>query len=96
MTRTFTSTKITTIPNIISNLHLTNMSGAFLSCASLADISSLSNLDISQVSSFSALFRCCSALTDLSPLENWDTSKVTNMQDMFSGINSSKMNINDI
>lgn len=96
ITKTFTSTKITTIPNIINNFHLTNMSGAFSSCASLADISSLSNLDISQVSSFSALFRCCSALTDLSPLENWNTSKVTNMQDMFSGVSNSRMNINNI
>lgn len=117
-------TKITTIPNIMrDNLHLKNMSSVFAGCTSLtdissfseidisqvisfgslfsgctslADISSLSNLNTSQVSSFEALFRCCSALTDLSPLENWNTSKVTNMQDMFSGISSSRMNINNI
>jgi len=75
---------------------VTSFSSLFTGCKSLADISSLSNLDTSQVSSFEALFRLCSALTDLSPLENWNTSKVTNMRDMFSGISSSRMNINNI
>ena len=93
---TFAYTKITTIPNRIGDLYLTNVGRAFDSCKSLADISSLSNLDTSQISSFGYLFNCCSALTDLSPLENWNTSKVTNMRSMFAGLSQVKMNIDNI
>lgn len=96
MAYTFGGTKITTIPNIVSNSHLTNMMGAFTLCTSLVDISSLSNLDTSQVSSFGVLFNRCYALTDLSPLENWNTSKVTSMYNMFGGMYNAKMHINNI
>lgn len=59
------------------------MSNMFDSCSNLTDISSLADMDTSEVAALNVLFGGCSNLTDLSPISNWKTSKVTNMHDMF-------------
>ena len=58
------------------------MNNMFDSCSNLTDISSLADMDISEVTGLNVLFGGCSNLTDLSPISNWKTSKLTNMHDM--------------
>ena len=59
-----------------------NMSEMFAGCTSLADISSLSDWDVSQVTTMAMMFADCSSLEDLSPLSNWKIG-FTFMYEMF-------------
>ena len=67
---------------------VTDMSRMFYGCISLADISGLSDLDVSNVSNMKELFAICRSLVDVSGLGEWDVSSVTNMFNMFSGCKS--------
>ena len=62
---------------------LTDMSRMFYGCNSLADISGLSDLDVSNVSNMKRMFANCRSLADVSSLGKWDVSNVTNMTAMF-------------
>ena len=86
ITNLVSGTKITTIPTIMrDNLHVKNMTSIFSSCKSLTDISSFSEIDISQVTSFSGLFSGCESLTDISSFSEIDTSQVTSFSSLFAG-----------
>ena len=62
---------------------LTDMSRMFYGCNSLADISGLSDLDVSNVSNMKEMFANCRSLVDVSPLGKWDVSNVTDLISMF-------------
>ena len=62
--------------------NMPNMSGMFEGCTSLADISSLSDWDTSQVNTMAMMFAGCTSLTDLTPLSNWKIGS-TYMYEMF-------------
>lgn len=67
--------------------NMPNMGGMFEGCTSLADISSLSDWDVSQVTTMARMFAGCSSLEDLSPLSNWKIG-FTLMYEMFLGCTS--------
>ena len=67
--------------------NMPNMSEMFEGCTSLADISSLSDWDVSQVTTMARMFAGCSSLEDLSPLSNWKIGS-TYMYEMFLGCTS--------
>lgn len=52
-------------------------------CTSLADISPLSEWNMSKVRWTMGMFSACGSLVDVSCLSDWDVSSVTNMQLMF-------------
>ena len=70
------------------NKTVTDMSRMFYGCSSLADISGLSDLDVSNVTNMEKMFAYCRSLVDVSALSEWDVSNVTDMTAMFSNCTS--------
>ena len=83
------SGKYESLSNLISvkltgiNKAVTDMSNMFSGCYSLANLSGLSDLDVSNVTNMQGMFAYCDSLADVSGLSKWDVSNVTNMQGMF-------------
>ena len=65
-----------------------SMKSMFEGCTSLVGISSLVNLDVSNVENMMSMFEDCESLFDLSGLKNWDISNVSNMSYMFQNCKS--------
>ena len=70
------------LPFEIDTSQVTNMSGMFRRCSSLA---SVPDMDTSQVTNMNAMFHGCSSLTTVPDM---DTSQVTDMGSMFYGCSS--------
>ena len=64
--------------------NMPNMSEMFEGCTSLADISSLSDWDVSQVTTMAMMFADCSSLKSLPDISNWNTRNTRDMNALFS------------
>lgn len=59
------------------------MSGMFLGCVSLEDISPLKNWDLTNAFLLFNMFCSCKSLVDISPLQDWNLSMFSNISWMF-------------
>lgn len=83
----YLSTLVTIDLSGLDSSNVTNMSGMFQSCSSLATIVGLDRLNTSNVTDMTNMFKSCKGLISLD-LSSFDTSNVTNMDDMFNGCTS--------
>ena len=70
--------------------NITNLSGMFAGCNSLASLPDISKWNISNVTNMSAMFDGCYSLASLPDISKWNTSNATDMSAMFANCNSLK------